>query len=78
VEKNQGYTQNEEELGKVGSRYWYAFLHRNRDKIETKKGRKFKLDRSKWTKYRNFKKMYDDVEQEMVEAGVAVKLNEPV
>jgi hypothetical protein len=74
----QGIIQAPEELGKIGSNYWYAFLRRNADKIQTKKGRKFELDRSKWTKYRNFKQMYDDVENEMIEAGVAVQLDSPI
>jgi hypothetical protein len=56
----------------IGHNYWYAFLEQNKDKLETKKGRKFKLDRSKWTKYWNFKRMYDDIEDEMVDAGVMI------
>jgi hypothetical protein len=77
VKKKQGYIQYAEQLGKVGSNYWYSFLDRNCEKVETKKGRKFELDRSKWTKYQNFKQMYEDVENEMVEAGVAIQLDEP-
>jgi hypothetical protein len=76
--KKQGIVQSEDKLGMIGHNYWYAFLERNKDKLETKKGRKFELDRSKWTKYRNFKKMYDDIEDDMVDAGVAIRLDEPV
>jgi hypothetical protein len=74
----QGIIQPPEELGKIGSNYWYAFLHRNADKIETKKGRKFEMNRSKWSKYRNFKQMYYDIENEMVDAGITVQLDQPI
>jgi hypothetical protein len=76
--EKQGIVQPDDKLGKIGHNYWYAFLERNKDKLQTKKGRKFELDRSKWNKYRNFKRMYDDIEDEMIEAGVAIRLDEPV
>ncbi len=38
--------------------------------------RKDSKDRAKWSVYRNFVQMYNEVYAERVEAGVAVKLNE--
>jgi hypothetical protein len=73
-----GIKQSPEDMKRIGKSYWYSFLHRNEKKIRSKKGRKYKLDRSNWTKYRNFKNMYDDVKNEMVEAGLATKLLSPV
>jgi hypothetical protein len=75
--KKQGISQSDEDLGKIGQNYWYSYLKRNRTKIESKKGRKYDLDRSSWTKYKNFKNMYSAIEEEMVEAGVAISLDEP-
>jgi hypothetical protein len=76
--KSQGIKQAPEEMKRIGKNYWYSFLSRNEKTIQSKKGRKFELDRSNWTKYRNFKNMYDDVEAEMIEAGIAHKLTSPV
>jgi hypothetical protein len=75
--KKQGINQQPNDLKKVGSAYWYAFLHRHANCVCTKKGRKFELDRSNWTKYRNFLSMYEDIEEELVDAGLGVKLPPP-
>jgi hypothetical protein len=76
--KTQGIIQEPERMKKVGSAYWYSFLRRNSERISTKRGRKFELDRSNWTKYRNFLSMYEDIEEELVQAGLAVKLDPPI
>jgi hypothetical protein len=65
-------------MKRIGKNYWYLFLSRNEKMIRSKKGRKFELDRSNWTKYGNFKNMYCDVEVEMIDAGIATKLPSPV
>ena len=70
--------RSEEALGKVGYKYWLNFKKRNADKIVSKKGEKFELDRSIWTTYHNFKQMYDRFSDEMEYAKVAVKLDTPV
>ena len=68
-----------EDDGQVGDGYWRAFLVRNKDKLETKKGEKFELNRALWTTYCNIANMYTLTQNEMVdEANVAVKLDEPV
>ena len=63
--------------GKVGVGYWTAFKKRNKDKIRSKKGKRFELNRSNWSTYRNFNQMYDQVYEHMVDAGLAVKLLSP-
>jgi hypothetical protein len=76
--KRQGIRQSPEEMKRIGKNYWYSFISRNEKMIRSKKGRKFQLDRSNWTKYQNFKNMYNDVEVEMINAGIATKLPSPV
>ena len=39
-----------------------------------KRGQKYELDRDNWTTYSNFLQMYDQIYEEMEEAGVARKL----
>jgi hypothetical protein len=46
--------------------------------IKPEKKRKATRYGQRWTKYRNLKQMYDDVETEMVEAGVAIQLDHPI
>ena len=60
--------------GSVGLSYWRSFMKRNGDKIVSTKGQKYELDRSKWTNYRNFDKMYEQIEEEMIEAKVTSQI----
>ena len=60
--------------GTVGVGYWNGFKKRNADKIVSKRGQKYELDRDNWTTYSNFLQMYDQIYEEMEEAGVARKL----
>eukprot|EP00978_Attheya_sp_CCMP212_P026409 scaffold86813_cov51-Attheya_sp.AAC.1 len=41
-------------------------------------GQKYGLDRKDWSTYRNIYKMYNEIYEEMAEAGVAMELDEPV
>ena len=66
-----------EKLGTVGYKYWANFKARNADKIVTRKGQKFELDRSQWTTYMNFFAMYNRFADEMAYAKVASKFEEP-
>ena len=66
-----------DEVGTVGAGYWQRFLKRHSDKIVSKRGQKYELDRQKWTTYANFFDMYQHTIEEMVDAGVAQKLDEP-
>jgi hypothetical protein len=42
------------------------------------KGRQYKLDCSKWIRYKNFKNVYEGVKEELVDAGLAVELTIPI
>ena len=64
--------------GVVGKGYWRSFLKRNKNKIVSKRGQKYELNRQNWTTYANFVHMYNNVINEMVEAGVAERLDEAV
>ena len=61
-------------LGRAGGN----FLKRHRDKIVTKRGEKFAVDRSNWMILSNIEQMYNIVYDEMVAAGVAERLESPV
>ena len=63
--------------GQVGYGYWQRFRKRNEDKLVSKRGQKYELDRQSWTTYANFQSMYSHVEDEMVDADVVEKLPEP-
>jgi hypothetical protein len=76
--KQKNFNPSNEELGQIGEKYWYRFLHKYEHRIVSKKGRRFELDRSKWTRYKNFKDMYENVEEEMISAGIAERLNTPI
>jgi hypothetical protein len=52
------------------------FLKRNKDVVRTKRCKVQDCKRHTWCTYSNFSQMYDDVYDRMVEAGVAIKLDE--
>ena len=66
-----------EKLGTVSAGYWRGFKSRNKDKIVSKKGQKYELDRASWSTYSNFNQMYEGVGDEFIDAGVAVKRDSP-
>ena len=66
------------ESGSVGKGYWRSFLKRNAQKIVSKRGQKYELDRQNCTTYANFVDMYDQCIAQMVRAGVAKKRATPV
>ena len=53
-------------------------MERNKHRIISSKGQKYELNRSNWTTYQNFSQMYKVIEEELIKAGVAVRLPEPV
>jgi len=65
-------------LGALGTGYWQGFLKRNRTKLVSRRGQKYELNRQNWTTFANFRYMYSHTMSEMVDAGVAVKLDSPV
>lgn len=63
----------------VGKKYRALFKKRWEHKLVSKQGQKFAMDRNNALTYSNVRQMYDDVLYEsMVEAGVAVKVKEPL
>ena len=64
--------------GTVGQGYWRSFLKRYKNQIVSKRGQKYELNRQNWTTYANFSNMYNHAIDAMVDAGLAVKLREPV
>ena len=63
--------------GSVGHGYWRGFCNRQSHRIVTKRGQKFELDRQNWCTYSNFKMMYDNVGDYLIEAGVAELVDDP-
>ena len=78
VEWKKKYSHHENNICTVGQGYWKSFMHRNKHLIVSSKGQKYELNRANWTTYQNFSQMYEVIEQEMITAGVAVALKEPV
>ena len=66
------------DCGTVGIGYWNKFLKRNKTKLVSRRGQKYELNRQNWTTYANFVHMYDHTISEMIECGVAIKLDTPV
>ena len=62
----------------LGVGYWNKFKQRNGHLICSKRGQKYELDRDKWTTYANFRQMYSHNYLELVDAGLAMKLDTPV
>ena len=73
--KLNSFVNGDESDGLVGKGYWTAFRKRWDHEISGKTGKKFELDRSNWTTYKNFCAMYDLIIDEMVDAGVVKKLD---
>ena len=63
-------------FGLLGRKYWTNFMRRNKDKISSQVGIQLASNRKDWCTYANFKRMYTLVYQQMLEAGIAVKLPE--
>ena len=53
-------------------------MKRNKSKIVGKRGQKYELNRQNWTNYNNFVQMYKHIINEIVDAWLAVQLDEPV
>lgn len=62
----------------LGSGYWKGFMKRNGHIVKAKKGVKFDAKRADWCTYLNFETMYNNVYSEMVEGGIAERLDNPV
>ena len=62
----------------VGNGYRARFMKKNKDKIVSRRGQRYELNRQKWTTYSNFVHMYNHCIDKMVDAGVAVELDDPI
>ena len=76
IEWKRKYSSNAE--GTVGYKYWRGLMKRNKHRLVSKRGQKYSLDKQNWTTYHNFLHMYEHTYEEMVSAGVAERLPEPV
>ena len=68
----------EDKLGEIGYGWWKGFRRRYHDLLVTKRGVKFAVDRSEWSTEHWIRQMYDEVYKNMVNAGIAKKVDEPV
>jgi hypothetical protein len=69
---------SDEDLGRVGYKYYLDFMKRYKHKLVSKRGKHFELNREKWNTYTNFKNTYEDHEVEMIAAGVTEHLPTPI
>ena len=76
IEWKRKYSSNCD--GTVGYKYWRGLMKRNKHRLVSKRGQKYSLDRQNWTTYHNFLHMYEHTYDEMVSAGVAESLTEPI
>ena len=76
IEWKRKFSSNSD--GTVGYRYWRGLMKRNKHRLVSKRGQKYSLDRQNWTTYHNFLHMYEHTYEEMVSAGVAECLTEPL
>ena len=65
-------------LGKLSRNYYYGFMRRHKEVIDSNKGKRFEAMRTSWMNYRNFSHMFDDIEKIMIDARVADKFSSPV
>jgi hypothetical protein len=68
----------DEEGKRLGRKYFENFMQRHKDIVHTKKLHKRCVNRLEWAIYENVEKMYSLVYKEMVAAGVATQLDEPI
>lgn len=66
-----------ESRGLVGRSWWRGFMRRHSKRLVTKRGVKFLSHRSDWSKPEFIEQMYDVIYDVFIEAGVAVKLDNP-
>jgi len=62
----------------VGNGWWSHFLARNKTLLASTKCERFAINRADWTRYETFEDMYNAIYAEMVDAGVAEKLERPI
>ena len=63
IEWKKKYSSNDS--GTVVTKYWRAFMKRNKHRLVSRRGQKYELDRHNWTTYKNFRNMYEHTYHEM-------------
>jgi hypothetical protein len=63
---------------KLGYGWWKGFSKRHSDRLVVKRGERFASDRAEWSKEIYIRQMYDVIYDNLVNAGIAVKLPENV
>ena len=63
------------EGGIIGKKYWVNFKKRHGHLICSKRGKQYDLDRAAWSTYANFRQMYEQMYDMMVEASPAEELD---
>jgi len=71
-------TTDPDDSKEISYKYWLNFKKRNSDRIITTKGQKYELERSNWTTYQDFAQMYSTFGDQMEEASIVERLEEPV
>jgi hypothetical protein len=66
------------EKGQVTTGWWRGFLRQHKDKLVTKQGEKFALNRNDWTTLPNTRQTYKVICDEMVDANAAVAIKNPI
>ena len=62
--------QTMEQKGRVGKAFWRQLRRRNKHRMHTKRGRCFHANRLRWSKRKHIEKMYIQIYESYVEAGV--------
>ena len=75
-EKSNIVNKYEIKLVKVTKSWWAGFWDRHKDVLETRRGERFESSRVNWTKLSFIVQMYDIVYTEMVDARVALSIEE--
>ena len=52
-------------------------MKRYAHRLQSKRGKKYELERASWSTYLNFVEMYDAIEDQLIKAGVATRLPSP-
>lgn len=77
--KKQHYKNSPlEQCGRIDYGWWIGFMRRFEHRLVTKRGERFEANRSDWSKEVYIKQMYDVIYDNMLEARIAIALDDPV
>ena len=75
-EKSNMVNKDASTLGRLTKSWWVGFLDRHKDVLQTRRRERFESSRVNWTKLPFIVQMYDIIYAEMVDARVAVSIEE--